>query len=172
MKPKDNTLKKLKKYNLFLLYNLSHFIIQLFNKIQLYDLINYDILLSLLINFIFNIYLIGLFNKKSLNTIRTVIQDGCNIMFDYIKISHEEKFKSNSYHPTYADAIHFAYQKILNKIVVNKKKNENIKKKIQKKNSNKKKSNYVSFTAKSEPISKDINNSVKNNLKKKNGILI
>lgn len=168
MNPKDNTSKKLKKYNLFLLYNLSHFIIQLFNKIQLYDLINYDILLSLLINFIFNIYLIGLFNKKSLNTIRAVIQDGCNIMFDYIKISHEEKFKSNSYHPTYSDAIHFAYQKILNKIITNKKKNENNKKKIKnKKNSNKKKSNYVSFTARTEVLSKDNNICTKNKLKKK-----
>ena len=111
-----NYVKNVKKYNLFLLYNLSHFIIELFNKIQLYDIINYYKLFTLFNNYIFNIISIGINNKKSLKTIREILFEGCNIIFDYIKISHEEKFKLNTYHPTYSDAIHFSYQKIFHKL--------------------------------------------------------
>ena len=113
---KINYVKKTKKYNLFLLYIQSHYIIELYNRVNIYQLINYNILIPLFNNFIFNIFIISINNKKNFNYIKNVINESCNIVFDYIKISNEEKFKTNTYHPTYSDAIHFAYQKIFNKI--------------------------------------------------------
>lgn len=114
---KINYVKKTKKYNLFLLYIQSHYIIELYNRVNIYQLINYNILIPLFNNFIFNIFIICINNKKNFNYIKNIINDACNIVFDYIKISNEEKFKTNTYHPTYSDAIHFAYQKIFNKII-------------------------------------------------------
>lgn len=115
---KINYVKKTKKYNLFLLYIQSHYIIELYNRVNIYQLINYNILIPLFNNFICNIFIISINNKKNFNYIKNIINESCNIVFDYIKISNEEKFKTNTYHPTYSDAIHFAYQKIFNKITL------------------------------------------------------
>lgn len=78
--------------------------------------INFNCIHYLLINFITNLYILGITNDISLEKLKTVLEEGCQIVFDYLTISREESLNTTAYKIKYNDAIHFAYQKMLSKM--------------------------------------------------------
>lgn len=108
--------KQMKKYFSFIIYNYCFFSINMIEKLVEFADINFNTIHYLLINFITNIYIICLTNNISLDRIKTVIDEGALIIFDYLIISREECLNTTTYKIKYNDAIHFAYQKILSKI--------------------------------------------------------
>lgn len=142
MKGKKNQVKLLKKYSKFLILVYCHYIINIFNSLIDITDIHYLVLINLFNNFITNIFLKCVDKNLDLNNTKTILNEGCSIILDYIIISKEEKFNNNNYTPKFTDAIQFSYQKILYKIENNhlgnkfksndKKKNTNFKKRSNK----------------------------------------
>lgn len=108
--------KRMKKYFSFILHNYCFFSISMIEKLIDFNDINFNILHYLLINFISNIFILSITSNISLDKIKSIIEEGCIIVFDYLTISREEYLDTNTYKIKYNDAIHFAYQKILSKI--------------------------------------------------------
>tara|TARA_B100000242_G_C43036726_1_gene483340 strand:+ start:936 stop:2093 length:1158 start_codon:yes stop_codon:yes gene_type:complete len=116
MKGKNNQVKLLKKYSNFLILIYCHYIINIFNSLIDITDIQYSLLINLFNNFITNIFLKCINTDLDLNNTKTILNEGCSIILDYIIISKEEKFNNNNYTPKFTDAIQFSYQKILHKI--------------------------------------------------------
>lgn len=150
MKVKTNQIKLLKKYSNFLILIYCHYIINIFNSLIDINDIHYMLLINLFNNYITNIFLKCVSMNINLNNIKSIINEGCSIILDYIIISKEEKFNNNNYIPKFTDAIQFSYQKIMHKIENNhlesKLKNST---KFKKSPIMKKRSNKQSLTSKS-----------------------
>jgi hypothetical protein len=116
MKGKNNQLKLLKKYCNFLVLIYCHYIINIFNSLIDINDIHYMLLINLFNNYITNIFLKCISMDINLNNIKSILNEGCSIILDYIIISKEEKFNNTNYTPKFTDAIQFSYQKIIHKI--------------------------------------------------------
>lgn len=116
MKVKNNQVKLLKKYCNFLILIYCHYIINIFNSLIDINDIHYMLLINLFNNYITNIFLKCVSMDINLNNIKSILNEGCSIILDYIIISKEEKFNNNNYIPKFTDAIQFSYQKIMHKI--------------------------------------------------------
>jgi len=116
MKGKSNQVKLLKKYSNFLILIYCHYIINIFNSLIDINDIHYMLLINLFNNYITNIFLKCVSMDINLNNIKSILNEGCSIILDYIIISKEEKFNNNNYIPKFTDAIQFSYQKIMHKI--------------------------------------------------------
>lgn len=116
MKGKNNQVKLLKKYCNFLILIYCHYIINIFNSLIDINDIHYMLLINLFNNYITNIFLKCVSMDIKLNNIKSILNEGCSIILDYIIISKEEKFNNNNYIPKFTDAIQFSYQKIMHKI--------------------------------------------------------
>lgn len=169
MKGKISLTKLLKKYSNFLILIYCHYVINIFNSLLDSPDIHYLLLIQLINNFITNIFQKCIYNNMDLNSIKSILNEGCSIILDYIIISKEEKFNNNNYIPKFTDAIQFSYQKIMFKID-----NYKLETKLRKNNkiSNvKKKSNKQSLINKAKT---ECNGNILNNnesLKKNNTIL-
>lgn len=149
MKGKSNLVKLLKKYSNFLILIYCHYIINIFNSLIDINDVHYILLINLFNNYITNIFLKCVSMNINLNNIKSILNEGCSIILDYIIISKEEKFNNNNYIPKFTDAIQFSYQKIIHNIENNKLDN-NLKNnsKFKKLPVIKKKSNKQSLTSK------------------------
>ena len=106
----------MKKHFSFIIYNYCFFSITLIEKLIDFADINFNSIHYLLINFITNLYILGITNDISLEKIKTILEEGCQIVIDYLSISREESLSTSTYKIKYNDAIHFAYQKMLSKM--------------------------------------------------------
>lgn len=110
--------KKHKKYAQFLLYSYCHYNLEIFNRLSdRIGHINFPVLIELLNNYILNLFTICVGNSVNLDVTKGIIDEAVMIVMDYISISQEDEFKEENYCPKYADAIHFSFQKVHDRIL-------------------------------------------------------
>ena len=144
---KGNCIKLLKKYCNFIILIYCHYVINIFNSLIDIPDIHYLLLIHLFNNYITNIFIKCINLNINLNNIKSIINEGCSIVLDYIIISKEEKFNNTNYIPKFTDALQFSYQKIMYKIENTQLENKN-KKKYKKSPIIKKKSNKQNISSK------------------------
>lgn len=109
--------KKIRKSCNFIVLILCHYTLNIYSMKQDLGDINYPVLIELLNNCIFNVFTLCLANNINLDKTKTLIDDTCLLVTDYITISREEEFKHKADKLKLTNAIAYAYQKISDKII-------------------------------------------------------
>lgn len=111
--------KKIRKYYNFMIFTLCHYALNIYTMKHVLGPINYPVLIELLNNCIFNVFTLCLANNINLEKTKSLIDETCLLVTDYIAICREDEFKDKSDKLRIANAIAYGYQKIHDKIVAN-----------------------------------------------------
>ena len=111
--------KKIRKFYNFMVYILCHYSLNIYSTISSLGSVNYPVLIELLNNCIFNVFTLCLANNINLDKTKSLIDETCLLVTDYITICRDDEFKDKTDKLRIANAIAYGYQKINDKIVAN-----------------------------------------------------
>lgn len=111
--------KKIRKFYNFMVYTLCHYSLNIYSTISLLGPVNYPVLIELLNNCIFNVFTLCLSNNINLDKTKSLIDETCLLVTDYITICRDDEFKDKTDKLRIANAIAYGYQKINDKIIAN-----------------------------------------------------
>ncbi len=111
--------KKIRKHYNFMIFTLCHYALNIYTMKHVLGPINYPVLIELLNNCIFNVFTLCLANNINLEKTKSLIDETCLLVTDYITICREDEFKDKTDKLRLANAIAYGYQKIHDKIGAN-----------------------------------------------------
>ena len=111
--------KKIRKYYNFMIFTICHYALNIYTMKHVLGPVNYPVLIELLNNCIFNVLTLCLANNINLDKTKSLIDETCLLVTDYITICREDEFKDKTDKLRLANAIAYGYQKIHDKISAN-----------------------------------------------------